>query len=355
MIDRNIRKKHILKALSFIDQNGIPARRKSTKYNLFYSDKLYPPKYVLSIATKILTGKELDPSEFNGGKETNDFLMSLGFTIKEDSKILTRCIPVDNKVRICNALIQIESNNWDVIDHLKKLALLSSILSGLTQDTDILVLPAGFFNVKNKKPEAIFADIEKALIDKIRRRHKNLVICFGVDSIYNNKKKDQLALSVNRTGIVSIARKFHHTDNDINLADSAFEIENGKSRCFEIKNKRAYLAVCYDIYGISNHKLKNELGCDFVLGLIHGFGKTGGDSDFARKGLAGAAKQWGCHVYGSAVFSENRNPVNWPSGVEWRHGEESVKGFKYEDIRINGKTKIITTSIAIVYLQYYSE
>ncbi|MGL5787082.1 MAG: hypothetical protein ACRCX4_09720 [Bacteroidales bacterium] len=83
MINRNVKKNHILKALNYIDQNGIPVRRNSTKFNLYYNDKLYPPKYVLSIATKVATGKELDSSEFKGGKETNNFLREFGFIVEE--------------------------------------------------------------------------------------------------------------------------------------------------------------------------------------------------------------------------------------------------------------------------------
>lgn len=82
MININVNKVDVLKALSYIDENGVPTRRKSTKYYLYYEDELYPPKYVLSIATKIATGKELAPSEFKGGKETNDFLKSLDFIVK---------------------------------------------------------------------------------------------------------------------------------------------------------------------------------------------------------------------------------------------------------------------------------
>ena len=69
MVNRQVNKKDILKALIFIDKNGVPANRRSTKYNLYHNNKSYPPKYVLSIATNIATGKELEPSQFNGGKE----------------------------------------------------------------------------------------------------------------------------------------------------------------------------------------------------------------------------------------------------------------------------------------------
>lgn len=88
MLDKRVNKQNVLDALSFIDKNGVPKRRNSTKFTLHQNDKAYPPKYVLSIATKISTGKELEANEFSGGNETNAFLMSLGFTIKEGNKQL---------------------------------------------------------------------------------------------------------------------------------------------------------------------------------------------------------------------------------------------------------------------------
>ena len=162
-------------------------------------------------------------------------------------------------------------------------------------------------------------------------------------------------MTVSKSGIVAIARKFHHMDNTIQLADSAFALENNKQRHFLIRGKRPYLAVCYDIFGISKFKLDNENNCDFIIGVIHGFGSSGGDSDFARKGLAGAAKQWEVHSYASAVFSDNRNPTNWTSGVEWTHGSASVKDFTYDQIRIDSNLQTVTTDIASVYLRHYDE
>jgi hypothetical protein len=83
MIPTNIRKKHIIKAIKEIDNSGIPKSRHSKDYRLVYNGKFYPPKYVLSIANKHATGKELDPSSFGGGKETNNFLRKLGFRVEE--------------------------------------------------------------------------------------------------------------------------------------------------------------------------------------------------------------------------------------------------------------------------------
>lgn len=46
-----------------------------------YNGEFYPPKYIISIANKYVNGKELDPEEFSGGVEANQFLKSLVFNI----------------------------------------------------------------------------------------------------------------------------------------------------------------------------------------------------------------------------------------------------------------------------------
>lgn len=81
MIPRNIKEQHIIKAIQQVERAGIPKGRSSKKFLLEYNGKYYPPKYIISLANKYANGKELDSSEFSGGKETNDFLRTFGFNI----------------------------------------------------------------------------------------------------------------------------------------------------------------------------------------------------------------------------------------------------------------------------------
>ncbi len=81
MIPDNITKEHIEQAIAYIDENVVPQYRSSSRYLLKHNGKNYPPKYVISIANKFVNGEELDPDEFKGGKETNNFLRSKGFII----------------------------------------------------------------------------------------------------------------------------------------------------------------------------------------------------------------------------------------------------------------------------------
>lgn len=82
MIPKNITRKAVIKAIHEIDKNGIPKNRLSTKYNIFFEGKQYPPKYVISLANRIENGVELKAEDFGGGHESNSFLMALGFDIK---------------------------------------------------------------------------------------------------------------------------------------------------------------------------------------------------------------------------------------------------------------------------------
>lgn len=86
MIPKNIRREHITKAIDEVERFGLPQGRKSRKFCLEYDGKHYPPKYIISLANKHASGEELDPSRFGGGKETNDFLRALGFSIVEVSR-----------------------------------------------------------------------------------------------------------------------------------------------------------------------------------------------------------------------------------------------------------------------------
>ena len=61
-----ITEQNILDALKYIDEQGVPARNKSNVYELVSSDgKKYPPKYVIAVAAKIATGREIRTDDFS--------------------------------------------------------------------------------------------------------------------------------------------------------------------------------------------------------------------------------------------------------------------------------------------------
>lgn len=74
-------------ALKYIDENGVPDENKSTKYDLIYKGKKYPPKYVVAIARHLKDHTEINTSDFNA-VEAKNFFESRGFTIstKDETK-----------------------------------------------------------------------------------------------------------------------------------------------------------------------------------------------------------------------------------------------------------------------------
>ena len=78
----NIEKQNINEALKYIDENGVPPRNQSTKYELVTDDgKRYPPKYVIAVARHLATGEEIAIDDFNAVEATN-FLLERGYTIE---------------------------------------------------------------------------------------------------------------------------------------------------------------------------------------------------------------------------------------------------------------------------------
>jgi hypothetical protein len=87
MIPKTITKNHIIRAAEFIDRSHVPDYRRAKKFEVSVHGRTYPPKYLLSIACQMATGRLLKPDEFGGGDEANGFLDRLGFAVH---KIATR-------------------------------------------------------------------------------------------------------------------------------------------------------------------------------------------------------------------------------------------------------------------------
>jgi hypothetical protein len=73
MIPKRITREYILQAAAQIDRGGVPAKRNSVHYDLVIAGKRYPPKLIISLATKYATGKEYKSSDFNAVEAKNYF------------------------------------------------------------------------------------------------------------------------------------------------------------------------------------------------------------------------------------------------------------------------------------------
>ena len=335
MIPSDIDRQSVLAAIRYVDENGIPNTRLSRTYHLKYNEKLYPPKYLISIANKIATGHELEPFSFGGGVETNRFLEKLGFDIVSNQSEDKLPLKTDSdQLEIVTVVIGNQSGSCPDND-VRFLFMENAIKEWMT--ADIILFPAGYFYFKYQRAVSI-----NQLCNRISAVLKALAfqgtVCFGIDC---DDGVDQLAVAVNREGIQAMGRKFHPTADEngcIREAKSHNMLEMGYSRIFRVKKKSVFLAVCYDGFGIRHCKLPNP-GVDIVLVLAHQFWKRGegpsGDVDFARKGFAGASQHWNCHVFGTAVFFCRDIPRNWPTGVLWTDQDKSVRYFTYQDNRLS--------------------
>lgn len=81
-IPKNISKDDILKAIKYIDENDVPDKNKSTKYELVdESGKRYPPKYIIAVANYLANNEDISTREFNA-VEAKNFLEGLNFSIE---------------------------------------------------------------------------------------------------------------------------------------------------------------------------------------------------------------------------------------------------------------------------------
>lgn len=325
MIPSNISRKMIVQALAEIDIEGIPKGRSLTKYSLVHDGKLYPPKYVISVSNKIANGFILPPNQFSGGDETNNYLAARGFTITGPGQKLRT-----GDITIATVLAKTSGKADD--DDFQMVFIKQAIESIAHLRVDVILFHAGFY-CGSEKPSVYYPEITEKISRLLNEMDSDAVICLGVDG---RDGDDQIALAINRKGIVAAARKFHPTEAETDYiikADSYLDEEDGYPRLFRIGSRNIYLAVCYDIFGIRHRKLLNP-GADIILNLIHGFyphGEGGsGDVYFAKHGLAGGSKQWGCPVFAAASFCDRNVPKNWPSGVLWDCGTMKTAEWSYK-------------------------
>lgn len=80
-------KQDILKALDYIDKNGIPSHNESIKYSLVSdSGKKYPPKYVIAVARHLKSGMSISTNGF-GPADAIKRLRSLDFSFDGDYEL----------------------------------------------------------------------------------------------------------------------------------------------------------------------------------------------------------------------------------------------------------------------------
>jgi len=261
-----------------------------------------------------------------------EFMATLFLNLKSD--MIKPFLPKElhlktDMIRVATVVVASNGN----YDNRSRLALMRDVVREAAGTADVLLFPAGYYTTKGR-PSTRLETITEQTRDMIKLAKHKLIVCFGIDG---RDTKDQIAVAVGSRGVLAIGRKFQPTAEEVDFIDVAtdpFIGEGQHPRMFTISGKRAFLAVCYDGFGIRQRSLNNP-GIDFVLNLVHKFNPKGesssGEVYFAKYGFAGASKEWSCPTFGAAVFFNRPLPRRWPTGVLWNQGKKEVKSWKYTD------------------------
>ncbi len=88
-------KKYLAEAIKYIDENGVPERNLSTKYELVWENgNKYPPKYVIAVAHHLSSGSEIDITTFNA-VEAKGYFESRGYIIESKQQKFELTITAD--------------------------------------------------------------------------------------------------------------------------------------------------------------------------------------------------------------------------------------------------------------------
>ena len=255
------------------------------------------------------------------------------------------------------ATVILEATHDDQYDNQMRLVILKSVISHLVSDHSndtIVVFPAGMFFTNSNPPSSIYPQLEMAISQYLANLNEHVIVCFGIDGSVDldGYARDQIAVAVDRTGIIALGKKFYPAKAErghVNLAKNFNITENEKSRIFSLGKSSFYLGMCYDGFGIKNQNIENP-GVSGFIELAHCFYPKGqgpsGESYFARHGFAGTAREWNCPVYGTAVFFRREVPKHWPTGVIWNQGSISTKAWNYS---LNPLKPVNVEKIRVVY------
>jgi len=77
----NVKRKHVIRAIQKFEKLG-PDYPKPRNTFLVYKGKRYPAKHIRGLAFEIANNREIEKSEYIGGKETVNFFRKLGFEVE---------------------------------------------------------------------------------------------------------------------------------------------------------------------------------------------------------------------------------------------------------------------------------
>ncbi|MDR1155629.1 MAG: hypothetical protein LBL04_13060 [Bacteroidales bacterium] len=242
---------------------------------------------------------------------------------------------VNKKVSVVTVTLECEADDAPEKKHRDEI--LKKVVQTFGKE-DIILLPAGFYDVTDSKEEIRTTEEISRLLSETKSKS---VVCLGID-VGNDT---QLAVAIDKSGIRAKGRKFFPTDEEKKYLNSAKSFDSrepeffdngepGHGRFVECKGKQFYLAVCYDSYGIREYEISKPEKTNAVLNLVHGFTRSGegsGISYFIRYGFGGGSRHWKCPVFGAAVLFNREVPKRWQPGFKCREGVENLQSITYAD------------------------
>lgn len=244
-----------------------------------------------------------------------------------------------------------------------RIAELDQILRVLVERTSgdgVILFPGGWVHTQYEPAETIYPELERCVTEVLSGTARDLKVCIGIDGFFNRENgddpydQDQMALTVDRTGIIAIARKFHPTDDverrNIILAKNHVDGELGFPRIFELNGVRYFPFVCYDVYGPKRDLQQfPKPDVDVGLNLIHRFRPKGDglsqENYFPVNGWSEASFEWDIPIFGTSIFFRRQIPSSWPSGIAWTSGPVWKK-LKYPEIALPHDEPAITIPLA---------
>jgi putative restriction endonuclease len=146
---KDITKEYLVKAIEKIDLGHASKFSDSTKFDVVYQDKRYPPKEVVGLALEELHGRQFVPEDFSGGENSECF------------KTLKRCgFEITTKIQFGNILGIVEGTvfpNYQALNssgvHRQRIA---GIAYTLSMGADSIVVSGGYEDDQDFGDEIIY-------------------------------------------------------------------------------------------------------------------------------------------------------------------------------------------------------
>lgn len=201
----------------------------------------------------------------------------------------------------------------------------------------VVLFPGGWFHTGEAPAMGIIETVTSRIQERLAIYPHEMVLCFGIDGLMTPDRydRDQLGLAVGKSGLLALGRKFHRSKGDIKggviPAEDHLVREQGYDRIFTLNGHRFFLAVCYDIKGFTDRRRRiTNPGADVVLNFVHFFympkeePNLSAVSDFTRKIVLNASRQWGCPVFTTVTFVRRRITEKYRTGMYWRMGAKRI-------------------------------